>query len=166
LNALRAASRRLEAAREASSIFAFGQLLPQPDCTRTPSRAMRPLRDLTMNRAFRTSVILGFLALPLAPACEEGDIAPSPKPDGKAVCEELAELCHEVGEAFGGELQTCHKTAEMFDGDVCLEIEADCRAKCTAAQEDLGGGGAGGEGHGAGGQGGEHNHAGAGGESH
>jgi hypothetical protein len=119
-----------------------------------------------MIRAFRSALIFGLLALPFAPACDEGDITPAPKPDGKAVCAELAELCHDVGEAFGGELETCHKTAEMFDGDTCLEIEATCRPKCTAAQEQLGGGGAGGEGHGAGGHGGEDNHAGAGGDAH
>ncbi len=106
-----------------------------------------------MNHILRSWLFLSFLALPFAPACDEGDIA-APAVDGKAVCEELAELCHDVGVAFGGELQVCHQTAEKMDGAVCLDIEPDCAPKCSAAQKDLGGGGAGGEGHG-GGAGGE-----------
>jgi hypothetical protein len=102
-----------------------------------------------MHRTLRSALFLGFLTFPFVSACEEGDIAPT-ETDGKHVCEELAELCHEVGLAFGGELQVCHQTAEKMDGDVCLEIEPDCAPKCRAAQMELGGGGAGGEGHGGG----------------
>jgi hypothetical protein len=124
------------------------------------------------HRTLSLALGLVLVLLPLTPACDDSEPPASPAPEGKAACEELADLCHEVGLEFGGKLQECHVTAEKKNGEVCLSIYDECEAQCRAAQGVLGGGGAGGEGHGGEGHGGEgHGHAGEahggdGGESH
>lgn len=51
-----------------------------------------------------------------------------------AVCEEIAEACHEVDDGEGRPHE-CHETAEEGDATWCDENSADCIATCEAAAE-------------------------------
>jgi hypothetical protein len=98
-----------------------------------------------MSKVLRSALLLPFLVAPAGTSCDDSrEVAPLK--DGTAECDELGELCHDAGDALGGEYEGCHEIGHERVGDVCLANFTRCKELCEGAP--LGEGGAGGEGGG------------------